>query len=290
MSVAAVLTAAGSGSRLGHALPKALVPLAGEPLVRHAARRLLAARAADGQRIETLVVTAPADHVAHVERSLTGLADGVRVVVVAGGPTRQASVAAALAVLGAPVPSGASAAGVRPTDDAPGDPTVVLVHDAARPLAPEELVGRVIDAVRAGRSAVVPGMPVTDTIKQVDAPQGAAEGLAAARVLATVAREQLRAVQTPQGFTFDVLRTAHAAAAAHAHDEALAASDDAGLVERTGGAVWVVDGDERAAKITTPRDLAIAELLLRDERAAVPADDTTDGAPRRTVETAQEPR
>jgi len=269
VSVAAVLTAAGSGSRLGHALPKALVPLAGEPLVRHAARRLLAARAGDGERIETLVVTAPADHVAHVERSLTGLAGDVRVVVVAGGVTRQASVAAALAVLGAPASPVDAAAGVVPS--------VVLVHDAARPLAPEELIGRVIDAVRAGRTAVIPGLPVTDTIKQVDDPGD--DGVPARRVVATVDRARLRAVQTPQGFAFDVLRTAHDEAAAHAHEEALAASDDAGLVERLGGAVWVVDGDERAAKITTPRDLAIAELLLRDDPGTGTADGSATGAP-----------
>jgi 2-C-methyl-D-erythritol 4-phosphate cytidylyltransferase len=280
VSVAAVLTAAGSGSRLGHALPKALVPLAGEPLVRHAARRLLAARGADGQRIETLVVTAPADHVAHVERSLTGLADGVRVVVVAGGATRQASVAAALAVLGDPSTLGAlgelSAPGGDPRPGPSDVPSVVLVHDAARPLTPESLVGRVIDAVHGGRSAVVPGVPVTDTIKQV-APHDPDDtpGPTARRVLATVAREQLRAVQTPQGFAFDLLRTAHAQAAAHAHDEALAASDDAGLVERLGGTVWVVDGDERAAKITTPRDLAVAELLLRTDHDDRTRDDRT---------------
>jgi len=238
--------------------------LAGEPLVRHAARRLLAARGADGQRIETLVVTAPADHVAHVERSLAGLAGGVRVVVVAGGATRQASVAAALAVLGGPgVPAGTGA---------PDEHSVVLVHDAARPLAPESLVARVIDAVRAGRSAVVPGLPVTDTIKQVGPPEDgeATRAPGARRVLATVAREHLRAVQTPQGFTLGLLRTAHEQAAAHAHDEALAASDDAGLVERLGGAVWVVEGDERAAKITTPRDLAVAELLLGPDRVPEP--------------------
>ncbi|MGY4643874.1 2-C-methyl-D-erythritol 4-phosphate cytidylyltransferase [Cellulomonas sp. URHB0016] len=261
MSLAAVLTAAGSGSRLGHALPKALVPLAGEPLVRHAARRLLAARGSDGQHVEILVVTAPADHVAHVERSLTGLAGGVRVVVVAGGATRQASVAAALSALSALEGQAGEAF------------DVVLVHDAARPLAPESLVGRVIDAVRSGRSAVVPGLPVTDTIKQVEPAEGdgAAAGPRAGRVVATVAREQLRAVQTPQGFRLDVLRAAHVHAAAQAHDEALAATDDAGLVERLGGTVWVVDGDEQAAKITTARDLAVAELLLATAQTPDPA-------------------
>lgn len=251
MSVAAVLTAAGSGSRLGHALPKALVPLGGEPLVLHAARRLLQARTATGEHVETLVVTAPADHVDTVRSLLGGL--GGDVVVVRGGATRQASVSAALDVL-------AARDGV----------DVVLVHDAARPLVPPALVARVVEAVRAGHDAVVPGVPVTDTVKQVDLapdPRTGADGPAAWRVERTVPRGDLRAVQTPQGFRLDVLVAAHTHGAHVAHDEALAASDDAGLVELAGGAVWVVEGHEDAAKVTTARDLAVAELLLREAGA-----------------------
>lgn len=263
MSVAAVLTAAGSGSRLGHELPKALVPLGGEPLVVHAARRLLAARTAAGEHVETLVVTAPADHVDTVRSLLEGL--GGDVVVVRGGPTRQSSVAAALDVL-------VSRDGV----------DVVLVHDAARPLVPPALVARVVEAVRSGHDAVVPGVPVTDTIKQVGAP-GAAAAPATATTVAppvvepvvrTVPRGDLRAVQTPQGFRLDVLAAAHAHGAHVAHDEALAASDDAGLVELAGGTVWVVAGHEDAAKVTTARDLAVAELVLRAAASAAgPPDD-----------------
>ena len=130
------------------------------------------------------------------------------------------------------------------------------MHDAARPLAPPALIARVIDAVLDGHGAVVPGLPVTDTIKQVET------GTAVERVLATVPRGDLRAVQTPQGFTLELLRRAHRTFAAQADDEATAASDDAGLVERLGETVWVVAGDERAAKITTPRDLAVATLLM----------------------------
>lgn len=251
MSVAAVLTAAGSGSRLGHQLPKALVPLGGEPLVVHAARRLLAARTAAGEHVTTLVVTAPADHVDTVRSLLEGL--GGDVVVVRGGPTRQSSVAAALDVL-------ASRDGV----------DVVLVHDAARPLVPPVLVARVVEAVRAGHDAVVPGVPVTDTVKQVGRPVpvgGTARATAVAApdvmpVVRTVPRGDLRAVQTPQGFRVDVLAAAHAHGSHVAHDEALAASDDAGLVELAGGEVWVVEGHEDAAKVTTARDLAVAELVL----------------------------
>ncbi|WP_315098864.1 2-C-methyl-D-erythritol 4-phosphate cytidylyltransferase [uncultured Cellulomonas sp.] len=242
MSVAAVLTAAGSGSRLGHALPKALVPLGGQSLVVHAARNLLAARAAGDARVRVLVVTAPAFHVAAIADELAVLADQVALLVVPGGATRQASVAAGLAAL---------------VGDPRGqDVDVVLVHDAARPLAPPSLVARVIDAVRDGHPAVVPGLPVTDTVKRV-APH---RGVTVEPVVETVPRAELRAVQTPQGFTRELLLRAHAHGADDAHDEALAASDDAGLVERLGEPVWVVAGDERAAKITTARDLAIAAL------------------------------
>ncbi|RHA40957.1 2-C-methyl-D-erythritol 4-phosphate cytidylyltransferase [Cellulomonas rhizosphaerae] len=236
MTTAAILTAAGSGSRLGHALPKALVPVLGEPVVVHAARRLLAARPG-GAPLAALVVSAPADHVDAFRALL-----GPDVVVVPGGPTRQASVAASLAAL--------------PDDGI----DVVLVHDAARPFAPADLIERVAAAVRAGHDAVVPGLAVTDTIKRVGA------GDDGWPVEATVARGELRAVQTPQGFARATLERAHAAAEQDAGDESVAASDDAGLVERLGLPVWVVPGDERAAKITTPRDLAVAVLLATDTK------------------------
>lgn len=246
MSVAAILTAAGSGTRLGHPLPKALVPLRGERLLLHAARGLLAARTRAGERVEVLVVTTPADRVDEVAALLAGaLGDvDVRVEVVPGGATRQASVAAAVAVL-------------------PDDVDVVLVHDAARPLAPAALTARVVEAVRAGHPAVVPGLPVVDTVKRVAAPDASG----AEPVRETVPRADLRAVQTPQGFDRALLVAAHAAGAAEGADERTAASDDAGLVERLGRPVWVVRGDDRAAKITTARDLALAELLLAEEDA-----------------------
>jgi 2-C-methyl-D-erythritol 4-phosphate cytidylyltransferase len=236
VTTAAILTAAGSGSRLGHALPKALVPVRGEPVVAHAARRLLAARPG-GEPLAALIVSAPVDQV-EAFRAL----QGPDVVVVPGGPTRQASVAAALGAL--------------PDDGI----DVVLVHDAARPFAPADLVERVAAAVRAGHDAVVPGLAVTDTIKRVGA------GDDGWPVESTVDRAELRAVQTPQGFSRATLERAHAAAAQDAGDESVAASDDAGLVERLGLPVWVVPGDERAAKITTPRDLAVAELLATDTK------------------------
>ena len=228
MRAVAILTAAGEGARLGHARPKALVPLDGVPLVARAAAALTSAGV-----VGRIVATAPPDALADVAAALAGVPD---LEVVAGGGTRQASVAAALARLA----------------DEPGD-TVVLVHDAARPLVPAEVVRRVADAVGPHRPAVVPAVPVADTVKQTD------DG---GRVVATLDRRALRAVQTPQGFVLDVLRRAHAAAAHAAADEASAATDDAGLVERLGLPVAVVTGHEDAMKITTRRDLAVAEALL----------------------------
>ena len=135
---------------------------------------------------------------------------------------------------------------------------VVIVHDAARALTPPEVTQRVIAAVRAGHEAVVPALPVTDTVKEVE-PREAGEP---EPVVATPRRVRLRAVQTPQGFETGALVAAHRAGAERAADESLAASDDAGLVEACGGRVVVVAGDERSMKVTTPMDLALAELLL----------------------------
>jgi 2-C-methyl-D-erythritol 4-phosphate cytidylyltransferase len=173
------------------------VPVEGQSLVVHAARNLLAAGATGDQHVRLLVVTAPAEHVDAIGDALTAL-DADHLVVVPGGATRQASVAAGLAALVAH-PAGA-------------DVDVVLVHDAARPFAPPSLVARVVEAVRAGHAAVVPGLPVTDTVKRVVA------GGPTELVLATVPRADLRAVQTPQGFALALLLRAHAAASSGARD------------------------------------------------------------------------
>ncbi|TRW43232.1 2-C-methyl-D-erythritol 4-phosphate cytidylyltransferase [Georgenia yuyongxinii] len=239
MTTAAVLTAAGSGTRLGRAVPKALVELDGVPLVVRAALGLALARC-----LELVVVTVPPHEVRGFQALFPGgVVPGTRLAarIVPGGATRQASVAAGLAAL-------------------PGDVDVVLVHDAARCLAPAALVRSVEAAVRQGHRAVVPALPVTDTIKAV----GPADSSGAEPVTATMDRGALRAVQTPQGFDRTLLEAAHAAGAARAADEAVAASDDAGLVEALGEPVWVVPGHERAMKITTPRDIALAHLLVAD--------------------------
>ncbi len=231
-----IVPAAGRGERLGPGAPKALRSLGGVPMLVHAVRALASARAVD-----LVVVAAPEDGVDDVTALLAehGLLDSAPgragALVVAGGDTRQESVARALHSL-------------------PDDVDVVLVHDAARPLVPVSLVDAVAAAVRGGADAVVPGLPVSDTIKSVDA---------ADVVSATLDRGALRAVQTPQGFRRATLTEAHAAA-----DPDAPATDDAGLVERLGGKVVVVPGDEEAFKVTRPLDLVLAEAVLARRRAA----------------------
>lgn len=134
----------------------------------------------------------------------------------------------------------------------PDDVDIVLVHDAARPLVPAELVEQVVQGVRDGAPAVIPGLAVSDTIKRVDA---------AGVVLDTPVRAELRAVQTPQGFRRDVLERAYEAAVEAVG--AMPATDDAGLVERIGEPVLVIPGSPDAFKITHVRDLERAEALLR---------------------------
>jgi 2-C-methyl-D-erythritol 4-phosphate cytidylyltransferase len=221
VSVAVLVPAAGRGERLGGGRPKAFQPLRGEPLVVHALRALQGC--ADVVR---LVVAAPPDATAEMEHVLAaaGLRPGWSVV--PGAEYRQTSVAAALATLDT-------------ADD------VVLVHDAARCLVPVEVIQRVVDALRAGAEAVVPAVPIPDTIKQV---QGD-------RVVATVDRSSLRAVQTPQGFRRDVLERA----CAHPGQ---VATDDAGLAEQIGATVRVVAGHPEAFKVTGPLDLVLAEAVL----------------------------
>ncbi len=233
---AAVVPAAGRGERLGPGAPKALRLLGGVPMLVHAVRALATARSVD-----LVVIAAPEDGVADVvallaAHNLLDASPGVAPsMVVSGGETRQDSVARALVSL-------------------PVEVDVVLVHDAARPLVPSSLIDAVAAAVRAGAPAVVPGIPVADTIKQVDA-----DGT----VVATLDRSALRAIQTPQGFARAVLTAAHAAS-----DPDAPATDDAGLVEAQGVAVLVVPGDEEAFKVTRPIDLVLAEAVLARRRAA----------------------
>ncbi|MEE1942286.1 2-C-methyl-D-erythritol 4-phosphate cytidylyltransferase [Streptomyces sp. TRM 70361] len=241
---AVVVPAAGRGVRLGHGAPKALRPLGGTPMLVHAVRAVARART-----VSQVVVVAPPDGAAAVrtlldEHPLPGSADSTDVTVVPGGANRQESVALGLAVL---------ADGI----------DVVLVHDAARPLVPVETVEAVAAAVRAGAPAVVPALPVADTVKRI------APGVAPGEpepVTDTPERSLLRAVQTPQGFDRAVLLKAHERAAG-APEEGEGATDDAGLVERLGVPVVLVPGHEEAFKVTRPLDLVLAEAVLARRRA-----------------------
>ena len=234
---AAVIPAAGRGVRLGPGTPKALRALGGTPMLIHAVRAMAASRA-----VSLVVVVAPPDGAPEVKNLIDGhaLPERTDYVVVPGGATRQESVKLGLDVL-------------------PDDVSVVLVHDAARPLVPVDTVDAVIEAVRAGAPAAVPALPLADTVKEVEPGEpGAPEP-----VLSTPVRARLRAVQTPQGFDRDTLVRAHGSVAVDGEG----ATDDAGMVERLGAPVVVVPGHEEAFKVTRPLDLVLAEAVLARRRA-----------------------
>jgi 2-C-methyl-D-erythritol 4-phosphate cytidylyltransferase len=214
-----IVAAAGSGSRLGADRPKALVPLAGRPLVCWAVDTLRAGGVTD------VVVAVPAEQRAEFAAALPS---DVRLV--DGGATRTASVRAAL-----------EAAGTAPD--------AVLVHDAARPLTPPDVVARVLAALAQGALAVVPVLPVVDTTIAVDD-----DGV----VTEAVPRGPLRRVQTPQGFDRTTLADAYARL-----DDAADLTDDAAVVHAVGITVRTVPGDERGAKVTVAHDLELAELQVR---------------------------
>jgi 2-C-methyl-D-erythritol 4-phosphate cytidylyltransferase len=217
-----LLLAAGSGERLGADVPKALVEIAGDSMIGHCL-----GTAAGLHWLNEIVLVAPASEVAGLAQEVGSRFPGVTVV--AGGASRDASVRAGLAA-------------ISPQTEH------VLIHDAARPFAPVEVYDRVRETLTLGARAVVPALPVTDTIKLVD--HGVVEQ--------TLPRERLVAVQTPQGFHVGTLLRAHAARSG-------AVTDDAMLVERSGVPVVVVAGSQYAVKITTPFDLRIAESLARPD-------------------------
>ncbi len=226
MRCVALLMAAGSGSRFGAPQPKQYSILAGRPVIRHAAEALLREGGVDA----LLPICAP-DMMATVTAALEGLPC---LVPVAGGATRQASVRAGLEALA-------------------GDPpSVVLVHDAARPVVPAGTVAALMAALE-DHPGAIPAQPVSDTLKRGDG------GL----ILETVPRAGLFRAQTPQAFRFELLLAAHRGAAAEA-------TDDAQLLEAAGMAVVLVPGHESNVKITWPEDLARMEAALREATMSVP--------------------
>ena len=214
--IAAIIAAAGSGERFGAPIPKALIHLGDKTLLEHALANIAPV-------VNLIVVTAPAGYESRIKELV-----GEEIIVVTGGATRSESVRLGLAAL-------------------PADTQFVLVHDAARSLASSALAQSILDALRAGDVAVIPGLPEVDTVKIVDA---------AGYVNATPDRASLRKVQTPQGFAYSVLKAAHALP----QD----ATDDAVLVANAGHKVRIIAGEERALKITTPTDLATAMTFIGD--------------------------
>ena len=213
---AAIIAGAGMGHRLGADIPKALIQIDGVTLIERAFAAL-------SPVVDEIVITAPAGY----EDQFRAIV-GDSATVITGGVLRSDSVNVALKSLS---PS----------------TKYVLVHDAARALATSELAERVLHGLTSGESAVIPALSVVDTIKEVDR-----DGY----VRSTPDRSILRAVQTPQGFSVEVLKRAHEAS----ED----ATDDAALVEALGVKVKTIPGEARAMKITNPEDIAIAVTLVRD--------------------------
>ena len=221
MSVWAVLAAAGSGERLGADRPKAFVRLGERVLLAESLERLDAS-----DWIDAIVVVAPPGWEEPSILLAEELGCSKVSACVAGGPSRAESVRLGLA-------------------EVPDDAAVVLVHDAARPFLQDEVIGRVLGALNEGWDGAVPVLPVTDTVKRVDAD----------RVVETLDRTELRFVQTPQAFVASVLRDAFAG-------DLYSASDCASLVEARGGRIKAVPGDPRLVKVTEASDLDRAAALL----------------------------
>ena len=220
MSVWAVIVAAGRGERLGLDRPKAFANLRDRPLLAESLERLEAS-----DWIDSIVVAAPPDWEEPVILLAEELGCGKVVESVTGGATRAASVRAALA-------------------EVSEDAAVVLVHDAARPIVPEEVIERLLTALNEGWDGAIPVLPLPDTVKRVEGDQ----------VIETVDREGLAMVQTPQAFVATALRDAVASGGE--------ASDCSALVEARGGRIKAVPGDPRLVKVTEPADLELVASWL----------------------------
>jgi 2-C-methyl-D-erythritol 4-phosphate cytidylyltransferase len=221
LSVWAILAAAGRGERLGGNRPKAFANLRGRPLLAESLERLEAS-----DWVDAIVIAAPAGWEEPSILVAEELGCAKVASCVAGGQTRAESVRAGV-------------------DEVPGDAAAVLVHDAARPLLPDDVIERVLTALNDGWDGAVPVLPLADTIKRVDGP----------RVVETLVRGELVAAQTPQAFVASVLREAVAG-------DLAGATDCSSLVEARGGRVAAVPGDQRLLKVTSPEDLGLIEAWL----------------------------
>lgn len=233
MTVAAVVTAAGLGTRLGADCPKALVVVAGQPLVAWALDRI--ADVAD-----TVIVTAPPGHSAEFENAISPVRahrPHLSVRIVEGGATRRESVAAGIRAL---------AEGTEPR------PSIILVHDAARAFMPVEPMSAAIGAIQAGADGAVPIVPLVDTLVASPEEDGT--------LGAMVDRDMVHAAQTPQAFRAKALIDAHTRAEEEGVDDA---TDDAGLVRRYGYRVVATEGHPWGFKVTVEGDLAMAEHVAR---------------------------
>jgi len=235
--IAAIIPAAGLGTRMGAETPKQFLELDGMPLIIFTLKRLATCPA-----ITDFLIATRADGISSLEGKIAKAALDRPARVVQGGDTRQQSVANALAQ-------------VDPSTE------IVLVHDAVRPFVTREQVERVIAEARA-RGAAILGIPAIDTVKEV---KRASLPEDVALISATIPRERIVLAQTPQVFSYALLRDAFR----KAQDDDVSASDEAAVVERFGHEVFVVLGSERNLKITRPADMDLARFYLEQERQTV---------------------
>jgi 2-C-methyl-D-erythritol 4-phosphate cytidylyltransferase len=232
--IAAILPAAGMGTRMGADTPKQFLELDGVPIVILSLRRI-----ASCAQVTDIFVATRGDEVAWLEERIRAEKFRQKIRVVRGGDSRQDSVAAAL----------------REVNDAT---EIVLVHDAVRPFVKTEQIARVIEEARRCEAAIL-GVPAMDTVKEV---KRASLPEDVALITGTMPRERVVLAQTPQAFTTKLLKDAFARAQA----DGVNASDEAGLVERLGRDVHVVLGSERNIKITKPADMDLAKFYLQLEQ------------------------
>jgi 2-C-methyl-D-erythritol 4-phosphate cytidylyltransferase len=232
--IAAILPAAGLGTRMGAETPKQFLELDGTPIVIHSLRRI-----ASCPLVTDIIVATRADEVTRLRERIAEEKFKQAIRVVKGGDSRQDSVAEALR-------------------EVPKDTEIVLVHDAVRPFVTAEQITRVIEEARRCEAAIL-GIPAMDTVKEV---KRASLPEDVALIIGTIPRERVVLAQTPQAFATKLLKEAFARAQA----DGVSASDEAGLVERMGHDVHVVLGSERNMKITKPADMELAKFYLERER------------------------